>query len=159
MFNIENYGITTGRLTTDPQVYENSDGSCKIRITVAAANNYKNRDGSRGAQFLPLEDFISAKRARKGNRVYDLMHQGDKVTVQYTVKNNNYEKVNAAGVSEMVYGIVLQIDNIRLLESRTTTSARQAAKAEAQAQKEADEEKQKAGTRKSTKSSGKKTVA
>lgn len=153
MFNMENYGMTTGRLTTDPQLYENADGSRKIRITVAAANNYQNRDGSRGAQFLPFEDFIPSKRAKYGNGVYDMMHQGDKISVQYTVKNNNYEKTNEDGTKEMVYGLILQVENIRLLESKATTSARQAAKTRT------EPEEPKAETRRSTKSSGKKATA
>ena len=125
MFNLDNYGITSGRLVSDPQIYDNADGSKKVRITVAATNNYRNRDGSRTSQFLPLEDFIPARRARKGNGVYDLMHQGDKVTVQYTVKNNNYTKENG----EQVYDIVLHIDSVRLDETKAITEARQAAKA------------------------------
>lgn len=125
MFNIDNYGVTSGRLVSDPQIYDNADGSRKVRITIAAANNYKNRDGSRSSQFLPLEDFIPSRRARKGNGVYDLMHQGDKVTVQYTVRNNNYTRDNG----EQIYNIVLHIDSVRLDETKAITEARQAAKA------------------------------
>lgn len=147
MFNIDNYGITSGRLVSDPQVYDNADGSKKIRITVAAANNYKNRDGSRTSQFLPLEDFIPARRARKGNGVYDLMHQGDKVTVQYTIRNNNYTRDNG----EQVYNIVLHIDSVRLDETKAITEARQAAKATGTEADKPEVEKEAAKSSKSSK--------
>ncbi len=125
MFNLENFGITTGRLTADPQIYDNADGSKKVRITVAAPNAYKNRDGGRGTQFIPLESFIPAERAVNGDGVFGMLHQGDKVTAQYSVRNNNYARADG----ERVYGIVLQIDAIRFGETRAVVSARQQAKA------------------------------
>ena len=125
MFNIENHGIISGRLTAEPFVFDNSDGSRKIRINLASRNNYRNKDGSRGAQFIPLESFLPARRARKGNGVFDLMHIGDKITVSYTVKNNNYTD---SATGQPVYGLVLQIETVKLDESKATTAARQAAR-------------------------------
>ena len=123
MLNLNNYGIVTGRLTTDPFIYQNNDGSRKIRITLAVSNNYKNPDGKRSTQFLPLEAFIPVDR-KLG--VFDMVHAGDKISAAYTVKNNNYTDKNT---NKMVYGLVLQIERISFEESKTTTTARQAAKA------------------------------
>jgi single-strand DNA-binding protein len=123
MLNLNNYGIVTGRLTTDPFIYQNSDGSRKIRITLAVSNNYKNPDGKRSTQFLPLEAFIPVDR-KLG--VFDMVHAGDKISAAYTVKNNNYTDKNT---NKMIYGLVLQIERISFEESKTTTTARQAAKA------------------------------
>ena len=123
MLNLNNYGIVTGRLTTDPFIYQNNDGSRKIRITLAVSNNYKNPDGKRSTQFLPLEAFIPVDR-KLG--VFDMIHAGDKISAAYTVKNNNYTDKNT---NKMVYGLVLQIERISFEESKTTTTARQAAKA------------------------------
>ena len=123
MLNLNNYGIVTGRLTTDPFIYQNSDGSRKIRITLAVSDNYKNTNGKRSTQFLPLEAFIPVDR-KLG--VFDMVHAGDKISAAYTVKNNNYTDNNT---NKMVYGLVLQIERISFEESKTTTTARQAAKA------------------------------
>ena len=123
MLNLNNYGIVTGRLTTDPFIYQNSDGSRKIRITLAVSDNYKNTNGKRSTQFLPLEAFIPVDR-KLG--VFDMVHAGDKISAAYTVKNNNYTDKNT---NKMIYGLVLQIARISFEESKTTTTARQAAKA------------------------------
>lgn len=50
MKNIRNYGIVTGRLTRDPQVFENRDGSRKIKFTVAAQNHFTNGQGEYDSQ-------------------------------------------------------------------------------------------------------------
>ena len=123
MLNLNNYGIVTGRLTTDPFIYQNNDRSRKIRITLAVSDNYKNTDGKRSTQFLPLEAFIPVDR-KLG--VFDMIHAGDKISAAYTVKNNNYTDKNT---NKMIYGLVLQIERISFEESKTTTTARQAAKA------------------------------
>lgn len=123
MFNLNNYGVATGRLTADPFVYHNTDGSQKVRITLATNDNYKNADGKRSTQFLPFEAFIPADR---NPGVYNMIHSGDKISIAYTVKNNNYRDKNT---NEMIYGIILQIEKISLEESKATTTARQAAKA------------------------------
>ena len=123
MFNLNNYGVATGRLTADPFVYQNTDGSQKVRITLAASDNYKNADGKRSTQFLPFEAFIPADR---NPGVYNMIHSGDKISIAYTVKNNNYRDKNT---NEMIYVIILQIEKISLEESKATTAARQAAKA------------------------------
>ena len=123
MFNLNNYGVATGRLTADPFVYQNTDGSQKVRITLATNDNYKNADGKRSTQFLPFEAFIPAER---NLGVFGMIHSGDKISVAYTVKNNNYRDKTT---NEMIYGIVLQIEKISLEESKATTAARQAAKA------------------------------
>lgn len=123
MFNLNNYGVATGRLTADPFVYQNADGSQKVRITLATNDNYKNADGKRSTQFLPFEAFIPAER---NLGVFSMIHSGDKISVAYTVKNNNYRDKTT---NEMIYGIILQIEKISLEESKATTTARQAAKA------------------------------
>lgn len=111
MFNLNNYGVATGRLTADPFVYQNTDGSQKVRITLATNDNYKNADGKRSTQFLPFEAFIPADR---NPGVCTMIHSGDKISIAYTVKNNNYRDKNT---NEMIYGIVLQIEKISLEES------------------------------------------
>ena len=122
MKNIRNYGIVTGRLTKDPAVYNNADGSRKVRFTVAAQDQFTDGHGNRGSQFIPLEAFIPAK--QQGNGAYDYLDCGDLVSCSYTVQNNHYKDRNG----EMVYGLVLLVDSVALLESRTSKEARLAAR-------------------------------
>ena len=98
--NLSNYGVLTGRLTQDPQIFNNSDGSKKVKMTIATQNNYKDANGERSSQFIPTEAFIPAGSAKEGIGPYALMHQGDKVTAMTTLKNNYTDK-NA----ELAYGM------------------------------------------------------
>lgn len=123
MKNIRNYGIVTGRLTRDPVFYDNKDGSRKVRFTVAAQNHFANEKWERGSQFIPLEAFIPAK--QNGNGAYDYLDSGDLVSCSYTLQNNNYKDKHG----EMVYGIILLVDSIALLETKVSKEARLAAKA------------------------------
>lgn len=124
--NTNNYVMNTGRLTDDIKIFDNADGSKKIRFTLAVTNNYKDKNGNRGSQFIPLEAFIGAD---KDLGVYSKMNKGDLVTVQSTIKNNNYTDKNG----QNVYGIVLQVEQVTLLESKQITENRKAARAAATA--------------------------
>jgi len=118
MKNIRNYGIVTGRLTRNPIFYENKDGSRKVKFTVAAQNHFTNEQGERDSQFIPLEAFIPAK--QQNNGPYDYLDKGDLVSCSYSVQNNNYQDKDG----QMVYGLVLLVDSIALLESKTSKEAR-----------------------------------
>lgn len=102
MMNLSNYGIVTGRLVKDPAVYTNADGSRKTKITIATQNNYRNsQTGEKEAQFLPLEYFTPAD--RDDLQVFNYMYKGDKVTIQYTLKNVQYTDTE----NRKVYSLVL----------------------------------------------------
>lgn len=116
-FNIDNFCISTGRLVSDPKFFVNRDGSRKVRFTVAIQNNFKNANGERDAQFLPLEAFIPANVTAS---VYDLIHKGDKVTAEYAIYNNNY--VDTDGIQH--YDLILRVDSLKMQESKAVTQAR-----------------------------------
>lgn len=116
--NMRNHGQVIGRLTRDPQVFPNKDGSRKVMLTVAAQDNFKNRNGERNAQYLPLEAFVAAKNDTNG--VYDLLHKGDLVAIQYTVKTPSYTDGNG----QTQYKTALVPENVDMLESKTVTSQR-----------------------------------
>lgn len=119
MANIRNIGIAEGRLTKDPVVFNNSDGSKKVMVTVAVQDNYKNSGtGERGTQFINLEAFISNK--SQGLGAFDYMHKGDLVGFEYTVRSNNY--TDKDGVAH--YGQVLFIQSTDLKETKKSQAAR-----------------------------------
>lgn len=126
--NLRNFGIIEGRLTKEPVIFENSDGSRKIMLTVAAADNFKKADGTRGTQFVNLEAFVPA--ARGGDLgAYAYMHKGDMVGLHYEVRTNNFTK--ADGTVE--YGQVLQVQSVDLKETKKSVEARAAATDEVEA--------------------------
>lgn len=126
--NLRNHGVAIVRLTRDVQVFPNKDGSRKILFTGAATDNFKNREGKRGAQYLPFEAFVAAK--NKTNGVYDLIHKGDLIAVQYTVKTPTYTDEKTG---ETIYKVALVPENIDMLESKSVTTARQNKNGEAPA--------------------------
>lgn len=136
MANVRNFGVVTGRLSKDVVGFPNADGSRKFMITVAVPNNYKSTNDKGESvvesEFISLEGFVPAD---KQDGVYTLMHEGDLVSIEYSVRSNNY--VDKQGVAQ--YGQVLRIntDGIALLETKAVTEARaqkKAAEAAAQAQ-------------------------
>lgn len=131
MMNPSNFKIGIGRLVDNVKVFDNSDGSKKVRFTVAEQDNFKNAAGERNAQFVPYEAFIGKD---KSLGVYERMHKGDLVEVVASVKNNNYEKNG-----EKIYGIVLFVEQVNLLEPKAVTDARLAGNAAAAAPKAAAE--------------------
>ena len=112
MMNTSNFGILKGRLADEVKVFDNKDGSRKIMFKLAVNDNFKGKNGERKTHFIPLETIIS--KAKDTNGVYDYINKGDKVTVQYSIRNNNYEK---DGV--MHYGITLFAESVNLEETKT----------------------------------------
>lgn len=117
MANVQNLGIATGRLSKNVTAFPNTDGSRKMMITVAVPNDYKGKDGKTSSEFVNLEGFVPSG---KGDGVYAFMHKGDLVSIQY--------KVVSSG--KAVYGQVLRIEKVSLLESKAVTDARAARNAE-----------------------------
>lgn len=122
MINMQNIGQVTGRLTRDPRIVTNRDGSRRVFLTIAASDGYIGRDGKRGAQFVPLEAFIPANR---GDGVYALLDAGSAISAAYSVRNNNYMVNN-----KMHYGIILQVESIRLAETKEAADLRRSHKEE-----------------------------
>lgn len=115
--NIENFGIASGRITTI-KIFQNRNHSRAVRFTIAVPNSFTNHDGSRDSQFLPFVDFLPAN--LKTNRIYDTLEVGDKVSIQYTIMNNNY--IDADGIQH--YDLALRVDNIKYAETRAAKEAR-----------------------------------
>lgn len=115
--NQRNFGILEGRLTREPAIWTNDDGSRKIAMTIAVRDNFLS-GGERKSQFPSVEAYIPASKADNG--VYDHMHKGDMVGIQYSLRTNSYKDKNG----EDVYNTVIFVENVDLKESKATTDAR-----------------------------------
>lgn len=124
--NMRNIGFAEGRLVRNPQEFANKDGSRKVKFTLAVQDNFKSKgtDGkaAKNSQFIQFEAFIN--KDRTGDTVYNLMHEGDMVGIQYSVRTNNYEGPDG----KPVYSQVLVAENVDLKETKATVAARQAGK-------------------------------
>ena len=119
--NIRNHGVAIGRLTRDPKVFDNTDGSKKVMLTLACQDNFKGKDGKKGTQFIPLTAFVS--KDKDGLGVYAYMHKGDLVGVEYAVRTGSYTDENT---KETVYTTELYVQSADLMENASTTQARAA---------------------------------
>lgn len=122
--NTRNLGIATGRLTREANIYENKDGSHKVKLTVAVKDNFKSK-GEFGTQFVPVEAFVP--KDSKILPVYEGLAKGDLVSVSYSVVTPEpYTDKN--GVTQ--YPVVLQIQSIdTTLEPKSAKDGRQLAQA------------------------------
>lgn len=116
--NVKNNFQIIGRLVADPTIYDNKDGSKKVRYTIATRDNYVNRKGERNTQFIPVETFLSADTiSKRGVGVFAHAHKGDFVAVTGRIQNNNY--TDKDGV--LHYGCILQVKTYDFMESKTQT--------------------------------------
>ncbi len=123
MINACNYGTVIGRLARDPQIFTNEDGSRKVLMTVMVRRNFK-QNGTYQSDAVSLEAYLPKE---FNAPIYNMIHQGDQVAIMYTVRSSSYQKGG-----ETIWAEAKQIETIQLLESKTTTDARLAArKAEA----------------------------
>lgn len=130
--NNKNFGIATGRLTADPKIFENADGSKKVRATIAVQNNYRDKTGARGTTFIPVEAFVGKD---AGQTVYDLLAKGMLVAVDYEVRNNNWTDKDEV----QHYDVILQANSVSILETKAVTDARKKKAAAAEAEEPVEE--------------------
>lgn len=128
MANTRNYGVYTGRLTRNPVIFKNSDGSRAVTVNLAVTNNYSNKDGKKDTQFLQFKGFIRADKPNNG--VYDCMHEGDLISIGASLRS---EKWKDKKTQEDQYNQVAFIEDVDLLESKTVTENRKQNKAKANA--------------------------
>lgn len=126
MTNPSNTLNLTGRIAREPVFFKNSDGSQKVKVTLAVQDNFKSGpDKKRKTQFLPVEQYLSAA---IGQGAWANVTTGSYVQVLAHVEANNYEKDG-----ETVYGGVnIIVDSVNYLETKAKTEARRKAHAEAE---------------------------
>lgn len=139
MFNIDNNTNLIGRIESrdlSKGLFKNKDGSRKMCFTLAVQDNYRGADGQYGKQDIPVEAFIPKNMVKvdeatgeENYGIYSTLRTGDLIAVSARLMSNNYEKDG-----KMVYdGIVVRIDQVKHLETRTASEARAQQKAAAAA--------------------------
>lgn len=99
-----NVVILFGRLTRDPEFRQTNSGVPVVRFTVACDRKFADKQtGKREADFIEVQAWRQA--AEFVNRYF---RKGDTITVDGSLRNNNYEDKN--GVKH--YGYVVMADNV-----------------------------------------------
>lgn len=124
--------VITGRASKAISAFQNQDGSRKMMLSIAVQQDYKNKDGKVGTDFINVEGYVPAN---KGDGVYACINKGDLISVTGRIASNNYTDKDG----KAVYGQVLRVEKIALLESKAVTDAR---KARAEAGEDVTEEAQ-----------------
>ena len=78
-----------GRLTQDPEVKENNDGTCRTIINIAISRDYRNSDGIYESDFIKCVLWNGIAAATK-----DYCHKGDVVGVKGKLQTRTYENEN-----------------------------------------------------------------
>ena len=125
--NMSNFGLATGRLTQDVKTFPVNENYVKMKFTLAVDDNFRRANGEKATQFLPFERLMKKD---EHPFPFDRMFSGDKVSVNYSVRNNDY--TDKAGVKH--YDLVLIADQVTLCESKAVTDRR---RKQHQAQEEA----------------------
>ena len=130
--NVNNFFVESGRLTKDPIISTNANGTGRVRLTLAVQDNFRSTNDKgekvKQSQFLNMEALISKDKMTAGDiGVYGHMHSGDKITVQGSIRNNDYTDKNG----QKVYSLSLFIENVNLEESKSVTDRRMAMRASA----------------------------
>lgn len=121
--NPKNFAVIKGRLASDPRFFTNKDGSRTVRFTILADQNFTKRNGERGTDAVSVERFIPNDR---GNGVFDMIHQGDLVTVMHHPTTDVYTDPDTGETHYIPKNIV---DDVQMDEKREVTTARLARRA------------------------------
>ena len=92
-----------GRLVRDPEIVENKKGKT-VLFTVAVERNYKDSEGNRPVDFVPVKAFV--REGAKSNGPFDYMVKGQLVAIQAELRATQYQKDG-----ETVYGLDVVVTN------------------------------------------------
>lgn len=92
-----------GRLVRDPEIVENKKGKT-VLFTVAVERNYKDSEGNRPVDFVPVKAFV--REGAKSNGPFDYMVKGQLVAIQAELRATQYQKDG-----ETIYGLDVVVSN------------------------------------------------
>ncbi len=81
--------VLVGRLTSDPEIKELSDGTYRTLITIAIARDYRTSEGEKITDFIKCVLWNGIASATK-----DYCHKGDLVGIRGKLQSRTYENEN-----------------------------------------------------------------
>lgn len=134
MANPNNFGVLTGRLAQEPKVFENSDGSHTVLVTLAVEDNFLSGTGENRkpkVHYPSIRAFVP--KTVEGTGSWGRTHEGDLISVATRISAESYVKDG-----ERVFPtVVIEADGYpQFLESKSVVDARAARKAVEKAEAE-----------------------
>jgi len=111
--------ITKSPLAADPNVFDNTDGSKKVMVTVYVDGRYTGADGSRPSDRIQLQTWI-VPTTDYAKTPIAYLHKGDAAAFEYELRSLEY--ADKEGV--MHYEQVCFITDVELLDTIATVNAR-----------------------------------
>ncbi len=81
--------ITKSRLAPDPKVFDNTDGSKKVMVTVYVDARYTGADGSRPSDRIQLQTWIGPT-TDSAKTPFAHLHKGDAAAFEYELRSSEY---------------------------------------------------------------------
>lgn len=103
-----------GRLTSEPEVKELSDGTYRTVISVAVSRDYRNLDGEREADFVKCVLWNGIASATK-----DYCHKGDIVGIKGKLQSRTYETTD----NEKKHILEVLVEKITFISSKESKNA------------------------------------
>lgn len=92
-----------GRLVRNPEIVENKKGKT-VLFTIAVERNYKDSEGNRPVDFVPVKAFI--REGAKSNGPFDHMVKGQIIAVKAELRATQFKKEG-----ETIYGLDVVVSN------------------------------------------------
>ncbi|MCM1053187.1 MAG: single-stranded DNA-binding protein [Ruminococcus sp.] len=102
-----------GRLTQDPEVKENNDGTFRTLVKLAISRDYKNSDGIYEADYIHCVLWNGIASATR-----DYCHKGDVVGIRGRLQTRTYETEN----SDKKYVLEVVVDKVSFITSTVKTA-------------------------------------
>lgn len=120
---INNTVILDGRISQEPKLFENTDGSHKLVGKIAVTRTYADRNGEYKTDYISFQKYLRKSMSTAQVDRFAALNKGDLVRIQGTLRNNNH--VDKA-TGEMIYETIIEADDFYAKESKTAKAERQA---------------------------------
>ncbi len=104
--------VLVGRLVSNPEIKELSDGKKVINISLAVQRNYKNINGEYDVDFIRCTIWNGI-----ADNVNEYCHKGDIVGIKGRLQSNNYEDKEGS----KKYLLEVMVDKVAFISSKKET--------------------------------------
>ena len=120
MSNPFNNGTIVGNAARAPKLFEHTNGSATVKLSVYARNTFKNKStGKVDSEIVELTGYVQDAGAPG---VFSCINAGDRIAVSYSLKTDVY--TDRGGKTH--YPLVARIDTVQLIDSKKESAARAA---------------------------------
>ena len=104
--------LLVGRLTRDPELRTTPSGMAVTRFTIAVSQNYTNKNGERGADFINCSAW-----GRQADNIAKYCRKGSLVSAEGRIRTGSYDAQDGS----KRYTTEVVCDTVNFLSSRTGT--------------------------------------